>query len=93
MRDWYMEEWMIFGIVALLVLLISLAIWAGIKESREWEAFKVEHKCEMVAHKKGTTSLGVGPTMTGSGGGVTVVTVTSPSQTAWLCDDGVTYWR
>jgi len=74
-------------VVALWFLISAIA-----KEEAAWELFAVEHECRIVAHKQGETNIGVGPTF-GSGGGTTIITTSSSDQSAWLCDDGITYWR
>jgi hypothetical protein len=70
------------GIVTLFVLLIV----ATVNEGREWEKFKVDHSCKVVAHIKGELfntvdsrgNVGIGGTS---------------DKTGWLCDDGQTYFR
>lgn len=82
------------GLLALLIVgavaLLALLAYAGIQESRAWEAFKVEHKCKVVAHVKGHTDLAPGFSSNGS---VTFTTISTPDKTGWACDDGITYYR
>ena len=80
--------------VGLLVVLIIMMIVGSIKEQKQWQAFAAAHSCKLVATKQGTVSSGVG-TAVGANGQVSVVpiTTTTPGQEAFLCDDGVTYWR
>ena len=82
------------GMVALIVGLLALMMIASAKEQREWQAFSATHNCKLVATKQGTVSSGIG-TAVGANGNVSVVpvTTTTPGQEAFLCDDGVTYWR
>lgn len=74
-----------------LVVMLPVAMYY---EHKEWQAFKVEHHCKIVAKTRGDTHVGVGYGMTANGsmGAVTTVSSTSP-KTGWLCDDGITYWR
>jgi hypothetical protein len=88
----------IFAIAVLLVLLLFVLIHAVIEEEKEeekeWQAFSVAHNCKVAAMEKGHLSTGVGYGMTANGKFGTVITATqTPDKTAWLCDDGVTYWR
>ena len=74
--------------------LIPLMIYASIQEQSEWESFAAEHDCKVVGRMKGDVGVGVGTGIMSNGqiGTGTVVTST-PDKTAYLCDDGVTYWR
>jgi hypothetical protein len=73
-----------------IVLLMGLWVVASINESREWEAFKLAHKCKVVAHVSGSTTTAIG--FSGSGN-MTVTPIHIPEKTGWQCDDGVTYYR
>ena len=87
----YQTEKAVFYTVGIVfVLFLGLAIYSSIQEAKQWEAFKIAHNCVVVEKKRGTTSIGVG---VGSNGTTTVMPISNPSQTAWKCDDGVTYWR
>ena len=94
-RDMWSEGWfgrfMLLAVVCVFVL-IPLGIWASIEESRQWETFKAAHECKVVGKKKGSTSTTVMP-IVGGNGGVGIGVSTTPDQTAWECNDGVTYWR
>jgi hypothetical protein len=88
----------IFAIAVLLALLLFVFIHAVIEEEKEeekeWQGFSATHDCKVVAMEKGYLSTGVGYGMTASGKFGTVITTNqTPDKTAWLCDDGVTYWR
>ena len=76
----------------LAILLIWMMLYFTIKESEQWEAFKVTQNCKVVGHEKGHVSTGVGPVMSGNGG-VAVIVTSTPDKTGWLCDDNITYWR
>lgn len=82
------------GLVLLMVFFVYMAAKVSYEEHKKWRAFAVKHNCKVVAHKKGQTTTGVGPTIGSNGGvGVTVITGRTRDQVAYLCDDGVTYWR
>jgi hypothetical protein len=83
-------KYVIGGFITLIVLLVTLQIWVGQKEAEQWAAFAEEHHCKVTEKRTPNSS-----TMTGitSGGNVAFGTITSNPQTAYLCDDGVTYWR
>lgn len=81
-----MEKLLIGGSVVLVVIMFALAL----HESSEWEKFKVEHKCRVVAKIDGEVfnTFGVD-----SNGMPTVGIGSTSSKTGWLCDDGVTYYK
>lgn len=89
-------------IATIICLALGMCGVAMVKQSAEerkrWEAFKVNHECVIVERKDGHTnvSTAVSTGVSANGTPTTVVTpiVTStPSQTAWECNDGVIYWR
>ncbi|QEO18791.1 hypothetical protein [Acetobacter vaccinii] len=78
----------------------------GLKEKQEalnekqqaWQSFSVAHHCKVIAYKEGYSSVGatsgVGLTTSGHLAAMSGSTDTkTPSQTAYSCDNGVTYWR
>jgi hypothetical protein len=67
-------------------LLVVIAVAATISEENDWSKFKVDHKCKIVGHIKGSTDIGV------TSGGKTALVFESDKDT-WLCDDGITYTR
>lgn len=71
--------------IAFTALLLVFAVISVKKDNDKWEAFKLEHECKVVGRKDGQSSFGT------DSGGKTVTMHTS--QTAWLCNDGVTYWK
>lgn len=75
-------------LIALAVALVLVIGWAAVVEERNWQKFAATHDCRVVGKRQGETTVGY----TSAGGGGTVIGSTSP-QTAYLCDDGVTYWR
>ena len=85
---------MVLAVMALLLALIPLSIWAALEEQKEWEAFSSEHYCKVVGRMTGGSQTGVGYGVTNNGKfGTIVTTTTTPGKTGYLCDDGVTYWR
>lgn len=80
-------EKIIIAIIA--VILIGLA-WTGTIEKQKWEAFRERHDCKIVGKTDSDVGIGTGIT---SNGNATTTTIIIPGKTAWLCDDGVTYWR
>lgn len=77
-------------LIAAILLCLGAAGYAAYREATWWKKFQAEHNCKPVAHIKGATSIGVG---VGSNGSVTVIPITEPDRTGWLCDDGITYYR
>ena len=73
----------------LLVSLLGLWIVATIRENQEWEQFMVEKQCVLKEHIKGDIRTGVGVT----NGKVGVGVMPEPDKEAYLCNDGVLYWR
>jgi hypothetical protein len=76
------------ALIALVVVLVLLIGWAAVVEERKWRDFAAAHGCRVVGKRQGDTTVGY----TSAGGGGTVIGSSSP-QVAYLCDDGVTYWR
>lgn len=80
-------------IAAIFVAVIALfCLWLAIiyYEQMAWETFQETHHCRKVSSIQGSTVVGMG---TGSNGGVVMTVGSTPEQTGWLCDDGVTYYR
>jgi hypothetical protein len=84
--EYLFDEYFPHFLVAVVVALVVWATWATWAESRTWESFKIAHNCQVVGQKRGSVQMG----MSSNGSAVSMV---SPSETGWLCDDGVTYWR
>lgn len=70
----------------ILIFMISLIIYAILEGDSEWEKFKVEHHCEIVAKNSGGMGIGLG-----SNGQVGMISL--PNSTSYLCADGITYTR
>ncbi|EDC6115500.1 hypothetical protein ACNCSK_004527 [Escherichia coli] len=63
------------------------------KEAAEREQWFSQH-CQIVEKREGSTSLESGLGVSANGKLATgVFTNSTPDQTAYKCDDGVTYWR
>ena len=78
------------GIISAIVMMVPLIVYSTIQEQKQWERFASVHDCKVVAKERSRTTTGYGIAPNGTYG---TVTTTIPSKTAWLCDDGVTYWR
>ena len=79
----------IIALFALVIALIVAAVMVSVREQREWQAFAASHECKVVGRKKAQ----VVPTTGYSNGKPVFGTTVVPGQVAYLCDDGVTYWR
>ncbi len=87
-------DWVMLGLFAAIVAILVAVGLAGAKEQNEWELFSKAMDCKVVGKKQGETSFGVGTGFSSNGSVTTVpVTTTSSDQTAYLCSNGVTYWR
>jgi hypothetical protein len=90
LEDWPNRIFLIF--IFLLIACIPVFVYLVIQENKEWQEFKLEHHCKVVAHISGTTAVGIVPMMGGNGGvGISITPI--PGKTGWLCDDGVTYYK
>jgi hypothetical protein len=85
-----MDRLIFIGIILFVLFGSAAAIYLDNKEKDEWKIFSLVHDCEVVAKKRGTSTLSP---IIGSGGNVSFVSQTTPAQTAWSCNDGITYWR
>lgn len=79
---------------ALLVICIAVAGIAAFEPPHvdQWAKFKQEHSCRIVAKRDGQSSSGVGVGVT-NGLSLGVFSGSTSPQTAYVCDDGVTYWK
>lgn len=84
------DRWFIAVAAVVTIALFSLAVWAGIEEQKQWNAFAKAHHCNKVAEIAGYYSYGTGVM---SNGKVGTVTEWNPSRTTYHCDDGVDYTR
>nr|WP_241390781.1 hypothetical protein [Serratia proteamaculans] len=78
----------IIGVIFVVVCIGSYYAYASGKDQK-WYAWASEH-CKIVEKKEGHTSFGVGVSTSGHAGAFASPT---PGQTAYLCDDGITYWK
>jgi hypothetical protein len=76
-------EFIFMAIAAAICVFVGYAVYT---ENTSWNEFAAEHDCKIVERKASTASYGIGT----SGNYQTIV---NPSQVAFLCDDGITYWR
>ncbi|HBX3134720.1 TPA: hypothetical protein MHW09_25915 [Klebsiella pneumoniae] len=80
-----------------LVAVFSFAILYSSADSEikkeEWKKWAGEH-CNVIAKKDGNSSIETGVGVTTNGQAATGVFTSSTSdQTAYKCDDGITYWK
>jgi small neutral amino acid transporter SnatA (MarC family) len=88
------DEWPIWAISCAIMALLVIFVWATMAEAEEWQRFAAVHECRVIGRVNGHTDTGIGFGMTGSGQmGTVITTVSTPSKTGYLCNDGVTYWR
>lgn len=92
--DRFLEVIVPIGLILAILAFVTFIAHAAKRDAERWEAFRVANECRVVAHVPGdavpVVSTGVGP----NGQVVTTFGVaTTPARTAWLCKDGVTYWR
>ena len=87
-----MKEAIVFvGVGAGVVLGIGVLVAAMIEENRVWTQFKIDHDCVVVEKRASYTTFV--PVYDPNLKSTRIQSVYHPSQTAWKCDDGVTYWR
>jgi len=93
MKDFLKEFWFPVGMIAILIGLLILVVVLASKEESQWQEFKANHSCVIVAEKQGHVEVSTGWAHTSNGGGPVTTTSTTPDQVAWQCNNGVTYWR
>lgn len=90
----YRYDLILWGLVSSCAAAIVLLVAGSIEEGNRWNAFKIQHNCKIVQHMRGDVAVGTGVVLMPNGQvGVVTTTSTTPDKTAWICDDGVTYWR
>lgn len=88
------EKLIIGGTVVACIALTAHSVVSSAEEQKQWDAFAVEHRCKVVEHRKGDVLFTTATTINPNGGvSVTPVTTVTPDKRAFLCDDGVIYWR
>ena len=75
----------------LFFLSISFFIYFGIQEQKEWEVFSKKNNCKITNIQPPTTEIAMAVNIIE--GGITPVILNNSGKEAWICDDGVTYWR
>jgi hypothetical protein len=78
------------GFVGVLIV-IAIATW---REHQQWEDFAKGHECRLVERRKGDVEITVAP-IVGANGSMSLTTGVTfdDAQTAYVCNDGVKYWR
>lgn len=89
LRD-MLEDWVGRSILLVLAVGIPALVYFAQKEAEEWAAFAEAHECRVTGHMNSTTGSGLGMMPNGLVG---IVITTTPAQTGYTCNDGVTYWR
>lgn len=94
----FRDEWPMAALFAFLVSaligLVFLSAKYSAQEQAQWVEFAKQQNCRIVERKQAQTASGIGVGFNSSGGTTVMpVSATTPAQAAWLCDDGVTYWR
>lgn len=86
-------EWFLVVLGVACMGLFGLVIAASIAEEKQWAQFSKSHDCKVTAKVRGDVVVGTGVGF-GSKGAVPIMTTSStPDKTAYLCNDGITYWR
>lgn len=83
------DAWMGLGFGGLIVLIVgvfAMAIVGENKQAQQWEAFRTTHACRV-------TQTMPGETFTTFGADGKIGMGSTSAKQAWLCNDGVTYWR
>lgn len=76
--------------ILLVVILCTVVVVAKYYEHKQWSDFAKEHHCKLTQVANGEVNTGFGITTNGN---LATVVTTSPRRKAYLCDDGITYWR
>lgn len=92
MREHFEDMWLAYVITAAVVALFALLIYCVILDQERWQAFATAHHCHVVERMSGDVLTTVAPII-GGNGGVAVGITSTPDKVAYLCDDGVKYWR
>lgn len=88
--EFFVDCWLAVVSTLAVVGLIGMIFYVAIQEQAQWNDFAANHACKVVAKKRGEvfTTTGIG-----ANGQIVIGTGSTSDQTAYLCDDGVTYWR
>lgn len=89
-----MSSRLIFAVPCAMVIavlaILALVVRADMKNSQDWEAFKAANNCRITSQIDGEILPSVG---IGSNGQTVYSVTTTPSKTAWTCNDGITYYK
>lgn len=91
-RDDWFDFWPILAFIGVAVVIVAIVIHFAILDQAQWERFAAAHDCRVVERMPGDTMTTVAPIIGGKGG-VAVGVTSTPDKTAYLCNDGVKYWR
>lgn len=82
------------GILATAIVGVVYVSYLAVDSSQKWESFKETHECKIVSQMSGSTSFSSGVAI-GANGRVNPIIVTNVTagKTAYVCNDGITYWR
>lgn len=81
------------ALILSVILLASAVSMTNKSKAEMWAQFKKDHHCKITEKREGYSSGG-GVGFSTSGHAVFISdTDGAPDQTAYLCDDGVTYWK
>ena len=90
MREYFIPLVIVVGLFALLAAVVT----ASVENQKQWDIFKVEHKCVVSEKMQGSVSYSTSMGFDSKGNTILIpTTATAPHKTAYKCDDGVTYWR
>lgn len=92
MIDHLEEWWPLYIICAVIMGLLWLMLHFAMLDQAQWERFSSAHECHVVERMSGDVMTTVAP-IVGSNGGVAIGVTATPDKTAYLCNDGVKYWR
>jgi len=82
------DNGLVVGIIITITLVLVGVLLTEHRANELWQAFKVDHECEIVGREKSRTFLSTNYSSTGS---TSTSIHTIPARTLWLCDDGITY--
>lgn len=91
-RDDWFDLWPILALGGVLVGIVAAVIHFARIDQAQWERFAAAHECRVVERMPGDTMTTVAPII-GGNGGIAVGVTSTADKTAYLCDDGVKYWR
>lgn len=69
---------------------VLMLIWKDLAEERQWNRFVEENNCKVIERLAGSVDLGI---TAAAKERTNTVVLNTPSTIAYLCDDGITYWR